>query len=299
MRGAVVVIALAGACVMATPAVATAHSFSVVLSPASVAAGARVEFTAKLTNRGTDLPLGSANLTPPAGFTILSASAPTPATATVAGNVVQLRNLGLAFGQSVTATVVAVTPCAAGTAAWDVIAKSTPDFSGTASGPLVDSQLNTTVTGSNCVFAATVCNENVACMATLANADASLTVSAPADTSQSDGGVLVINRNIGALDCADYEELLDNDFSVDFVPNQGAVARAKTVTLFFSRDTMKNLPDNGLSHLNMCFSAPSFEPQVLKDCGTPPCVVNRQPQDGGAVIVARAPGGNQDPRFGG
>jgi hypothetical protein len=98
------------------------------------------------TNRDDYEKLGSANLTAPAGFSVVSASVPAPGTATRSGNVVQLRNLSLRPGKSVTATIVADVPCTAGDYTWSVIAKRTSDFTGGNSGPLVYPKLTTTVT---------------------------------------------------------------------------------------------------------------------------------------------------------
>lgn len=425
MRGVVLFSALAGACALAAPAVAAAHTYSVVLSPASAAAGARVEFKATLTNKATDVKLGSANLTAPTGFSVVSASVPI-GSATTSGNVVQLRNLFLHPGKSVTATVVADVGCSPGDKAWSVVARQTGDFTGPDSGPRVNSQLTTTVTGGGCATAlrfvdqpanarinetittspynvppggpvtvevidgaghrvttssavitvgiapgtgdgalhgtttatavnglatfsdlsidlegtsyalaasssgltsatsgsfridetATVCTEDVNCTATLKNEDASLEVSAQGNA-QGDSGVLTINRTEGAtLDCAGYDELLDRDFAVDFVPNPGTVGRAKTVTLTISKTAMQDTTDNGVAHLEMCFGAPftfAVKPGtpplqnpapglfvgLLPDCGTAPCVSKRKGQGGAGVIVARAPGGDQDPRYNG
>jgi hypothetical protein len=409
---------------MAAPAVASAHTYSVVLSPSSAAAGARVEFKATFTNKASDVKLGSANVTAPSGFTVVSASVPV-GSATTAGNVVKLRNLFLQPGKSVTATVVADVPCTAGDKTWSVVARKTGDFTGPDSGPRVNSQLTTTVTGGGCATAlrfvnqpanarinetittspyntppgaavtvevvdgaghrvttssavvtvslapgsdsgslhgtttatavnglatfsdlsidlagsyalrasssgltsatsntfrideaATVCTENVTCAATLTDPDASLDVTAQG-SAQGDSGVLTINRTEGAsLDCAGYDELLDRDFTVDFLPNAGTVGRTKTVTLTIGRDAMKQAADNGVAHLNMCFGAPfmfAVKPGtpalqnpapglfvgLLPDCGTPPCVSKRKGQGGAGIIVAQAPGGNEDPRYNG
>jgi hypothetical protein len=149
-RGVVVLLALLGACAVASPAAAATKPYSVVMSPSTVAAAANVAFTATFTNRTDQQQLGSANLTAPAGFSLVSASVPAPASATLSGNVVQLRNLALQPGASVTATVVADVPCADGTFAWSVIAKQSNNFSGPPGndlGPLVQSSLTTVVTG--------------------------------------------------------------------------------------------------------------------------------------------------------
>jgi hypothetical protein len=147
VRGIVALLALVGACAFATPAAATTKAYSVVLSPGTAAAGARVELTATFTNYASLQKLGSADLTAPAGFKVVSASVTGQGTATVSGNVVQLRNLKLWPSTSTKAKVTVDVPCAQGTSAWTVAAKTSGDFSGYPLGPLVHSSLTTAVTG--------------------------------------------------------------------------------------------------------------------------------------------------------
>ena len=68
---------------------AQAHShakpYAVTITPETVAAGSKASFTAHLSvPYDGSKPLGSADLTAPAGFTVVSASVAAPATATVA-----------------------------------------------------------------------------------------------------------------------------------------------------------------------------------------------------------------------
>jgi hypothetical protein len=423
--GAVLLIALMGACAMATPAGAANKPYSVVVS-SSTAPGAGQVLQATFTNRSAPQHIGSANLTVPAAFTAVSASVEGPGTVTRTGNVVQLRNLDIAPGDSLTVTVVANVPCVVGNNTWSVIAKQANDFSGPPGndfGPLVDSNLTTSVTGCSGVAlrfvgqpanahanqaitttplnsppggpvtvevidgtgnrlttssavitmslvpdtaalngtkvvtavnglatfadlsidapgsykllassegltsvtsstfqvvandAQTVCVEDVNCTATLSNADAQFDITAQGNA-QFDAGVLTLNRMTG-LDCAGYNELVQGDFAVDFLPNPGFTGRQKLATLTISKEAMQALPENGAAQVNMCFGAPFRfavkpgtpplqEPQpgffvgLLPDCGTPPCVSKRnKTQAGQGVIQARAPGGDKDPRFGG
>lgn len=119
------------------------------MSPGSIAGGAQVTFQATVTNLTSPQHLGSANLTVPAGFSVVSASTPA-GTATPSGNVVQLRALDIQPGASLTVTVVADVPCTAGTFTWSAPAKQDNDFSGPPGndfGPLRDSSLTTSVSG--------------------------------------------------------------------------------------------------------------------------------------------------------
>jgi hypothetical protein len=146
--GAALLIGLLGACVLAAPASAHYKPYSVVIDPASVGAGQRVAFTATITNRAQYSKLGSANLTAPDAFKVVSASVNGYGTATVSGNVVQLRNLGLKPGASATVTVSADVPCAEGSFDWTVRAQESGDFSDYEDlGPLVKSSLSTSVSG--------------------------------------------------------------------------------------------------------------------------------------------------------
>jgi hypothetical protein len=101
-------------------------------SPPAVA-GRTVTFLATFTN-GTDQQqqLGSANLTPPAGFGLVSASVPGPATATIRAGSVELRDLSLQPGAPpLTVAVTATVPCQPSAASsWSVVAKQANNFNG-------------------------------------------------------------------------------------------------------------------------------------------------------------------------
>jgi len=98
------------------------------------------DFTVTLTNdTSSNTTLGSANITPPAGFTVDTAStAQSGWSATVVGNVVQLRSAtsaaALAAGSSMTVSVHVLTPTLPTTcanAAWSSAVKQSNDFNGT------------------------------------------------------------------------------------------------------------------------------------------------------------------------
>ena len=91
----------------------TTKPYKTDITPNSVAAGSSTNFTAKITNEATPQQLGSANITAPTGFTITGVvvvSAPSGATATRVGNVVQLRNLALPPGSAAIFTITATAP---------------------------------------------------------------------------------------------------------------------------------------------------------------------------------------------
>jgi hypothetical protein len=135
----------------AAPAGAATKPFSMVVSPAAVAGSQTTTFSATLTNRTGQQQLGSADITVPSAFTTISVSVAGPATVTLTGNVVHLRNAGLAPGGSIAVSVTAAVPCATATYPWSVIAKQANDFNGPPGNDLtldqVASSLTTTVEG--------------------------------------------------------------------------------------------------------------------------------------------------------
>jgi hypothetical protein len=142
-----------GLAILAAPAMAATKPFSMVVSPASVAAGQSTTFSVTLTNRTSQQQLGSANITVPSAFTAVSvADPPGAATATMNGNVVQLRDAGVAPGGSIVVSVTATVPSAcAATYTWAVVAKQANDFSGPPGNDLTldsaTSSLTTSVAG--------------------------------------------------------------------------------------------------------------------------------------------------------
>jgi hypothetical protein len=134
-------------------AATTSKPYTVNVSPGSASAGTRTSFTATFANpSGEQQQLGSANLTAPAAFGLVSATVPGPATASVSGSTVRLRGLALQPGSSVAVTVVADLPCTPSSSSWTVLAKQSNDFNGSPGNNLslnaAGSSLTTSVTGS-------------------------------------------------------------------------------------------------------------------------------------------------------
>jgi hypothetical protein len=121
-----------GLAVLAAPAGAANKPFSMNVAPATVAGGQATSFTVTLANRTGQQQLGSADITVPSAFTGISVGDPAgAATATATGNVVHLRNAGLAPGGSIDVSVTATVPSACGaTYPWAVVAKQANDFNG-------------------------------------------------------------------------------------------------------------------------------------------------------------------------
>ncbi|MFP5364016.1 MAG: hypothetical protein ACLGI5_14950 [Thermoleophilia bacterium] len=112
--------------------------YSIALSPATVPSGSQATISATYTNLTGQQQLGSSNLSPPAGFTATGAQisgfslspAPPAASATVDGGVVQLRDLSLPPGESVTVELQVTTPCGGAAGSWTGITKQANDFNG-------------------------------------------------------------------------------------------------------------------------------------------------------------------------
>jgi hypothetical protein len=302
---------------VAAPASATPNKpYSAVLTAGADASGLTV--TALITNPTTaQQQIGSANLTPPPGYTLSGGGSVSPGTFSVVRNVVELRNLNLAPGQSATATIdVTSSPCSAGS--WGIIAKQANDFSGLPGndlGPLTsDSNLVTSLCGAPC-------KKNSACSSTdagNANGNAQVVTGKGKLTGQ-----LVESANANNFDsslksqCASvtgYQMVDPNTYSL-LAPSD----RDKVATIIFNSATALDL-----SKQQICFEAPySFTGAkniapvgsppdyvgVLPDCtpsGTGPChnraqdtetpLGNNGPYQ--IVLVADIPAAAGDPRCG-
>jgi hypothetical protein len=121
--------------VLAVPAAgaSTGKQFVLTVVPTSVAAGVEVP-TASVTlkNEAATQQLGSADVTAPAGFAVSEPSIAGRPALGVSGRTIQLRNLSLAPGGSVTVTFKLRAPCQPpASSLWTVVAKQANDFNGT------------------------------------------------------------------------------------------------------------------------------------------------------------------------
>jgi hypothetical protein len=279
-------------CAAAAAAATTTKDFSATITPSSVPAGRLVDMTATIRNLTAQQRLGSANVTPPPGFAALSVtslSRPQPATATIVGGVVQLRELSLSPQDSVTVALKVMTPCSVGVwPDWTVVAKQANDFSGSPGNSLTldpgASSLSATTIG-----ACTPCPEDQGCSASLDGPTGSQsTVTSDPDATKVDVGLLTMSQT-DAHDCAGYAERSSDAFLMDAPQN-----RAKRAVLTFSSATR---PVTGRDPLEVCYASPwSFAPKAktalstvviegvlhyvgrLPDCvgrTAPPCVTNR------------------------
>jgi hypothetical protein len=124
---------------IATVAFAADKTFSATVTPSLVAGasygeGARTTsfISLNLKNESNQARLGSANVTPPAGIVATTATS-TVGAAAVVGGVIQLRNLDLQPGSSVSVAISARVECAANHASyvWGFAVKQANDFNGT------------------------------------------------------------------------------------------------------------------------------------------------------------------------
>lgn len=203
--------------------------------------------TATFVNENAHQQVGSANLTAPAGYTLTSATT-SRGSATVVGKVVELRNLALMPGQSLTVTIqMASATCS--THMWRVKAKQANDFHGQPGNDLTldtaHSNLNTAVCGVPCMKGAT-CNTD----ASNADGDAQVTASKSDNTGQ-----LFESVNPSSLepltcenpDGSDYQSADRNTYGV-----LATVHREKVVAITISNPA-RSIP---LKQQRVCFDAP-------------------------------------------
>jgi hypothetical protein len=151
---------IAGASILWASVVSTAvaadKTFSSSVSPgplvagASYGAGARSAsfVTLTLTNESTQARLGSANVTPPAGVVATAATSSVGTSpAPIVGGVIELRNLSLAPGASVSVSISARVECASNHSpySWGFAVKQANDFNGTGNdlAPVAPQAVNT------------------------------------------------------------------------------------------------------------------------------------------------------------
>ena len=106
----------------------------------------------RLTNNANPQTLGSANITLPSDYVLVSGSV-----GTTSGNTLQVRNLNLAPGASINITINLKTPCVgAGSEAWGLIVKQANNFSGPPGNDFVlaagKAAPSSTVSGSQCLL---------------------------------------------------------------------------------------------------------------------------------------------------
>lgn len=233
---------------LATATLAKAHSnkpYSVVLTDNVAASGSTVSAT--FVNENRTQRLGSANLTAPSGY-ILSGATASRGSATVVGNVVELRNLRLMPGQSVTVTI-QLTSSTCATHAWSVEAKQANNFSGPPGNNLT---LDTAHSNLNTAVCSVPCTMNANCNANGSNSNGNAQVTA---LKSDNAGQLLESVNASDLapitcqnpDGSDYQSADQNTYGV-----LTTVDRKKVVKITITNPAV-SIP---LKQQQVCFDAP-------------------------------------------
>lgn len=254
-RRAIWVVA-AGALVFAFAAAGLASAcayrpYSVVLTGSVTAGGSTV--TAKFVNESSHQELGSADLTAPEGYMVSSATV-SQGSASVSGNVVELRNLALQAGASLTATIdVSSTTCASST--WAVEAKQSNNFQGFGDTFTLDtahSNLNTSACG-------VPCKKGTTCTTNAGNANGSAQVSLSKSTNKGQLFESVNSSELAPLTCKKangsvYQSADPNTYDIYATSNGRKLVKITILNPLVSRP---------LSRQQICFDAPyKFKPKA-------------------------------------
>ncbi|HVE64096.1 MAG TPA: hypothetical protein VNB94_09870 [Mycobacteriales bacterium] len=105
----------------------TRRCYSAVVAPQSSHTSTSVPFSVTLTNLLAQR-LGSAEITPPAGYAVTSAPTTTRGTVLLVNGVLHLRNAETPQGEQVVVSFTGTTPAQAGTYTWTVVAKQANEF---------------------------------------------------------------------------------------------------------------------------------------------------------------------------
>ena len=271
-------------------------------------AGTTVAFDVKLTVPSRQQQqLGSARLTVPTGFTLLSATVDGPAIVTPSGPAVTLDGLAIQPGSSRTVTVRAAVPCGTVGSRWTAEAKQANEFNGTGNDLLLDvagSTLDTPVAG-ECA----PCPVDGGC--TLDELDGNSAFTVTGSGSPAEGRLTLALGTDLEIDCPGYAEVMGETALFNVTGG-----RTKTAELVVAKN---DLPRGGPQALELCFAAPvpfagssvqgsydwdgdgtatAVHVGLLPDCADAeapedPCVTGRGKNGSGAgVISSRLPEGD-------
>lgn len=238
-----------GAFVVAMAAAAPAGAYpyrpySVVLTAGVAANGSTVQ--ARFVNESTREWLDSAELTAPSGYTLSSATV-SQGRATVARNVVYLRDLALIPGQSLTVTI-QMTSSTCSTSMWTVRAKGPNRYPARPNNFTLDSAHSNLNTG----VCSAPCPANTTCNTDAGNANGSAQVAAGKSNTAGELFESANPSNLEPLTCqnpdgSDYASADPNTYGVFSTAN-----RAKVVTITITNPLI-SIP---LSEQQVCFDAP-------------------------------------------
>jgi hypothetical protein len=189
--------------------------YTLVVSPTAVAGGTSTTFHFTLGNSSSSgVQLGSADFTPPAGFSLTAASLPAGkrGNASLLGNIVALRGLGLRPGSVIDVSVTAVAACGSNPKTWTSLAEEDPNLTGR---PLTlnrsRSSVTTTVTGT---CAVSICRQGGSCHTSLTSLTSVFSVIAKPSSDGPNAAILSEALDLGTpLQCQGYTRQDPNWFS--------------------------------------------------------------------------------------
>src|SRR3954454_15456701 len=145
VRRCLLLVLVLGTALWPSAAQAATKGYTLNIASAGVV-GTQVTYNATFKVLTNQQQLGSANLTPPAGFRNVTASTPSQANVPVVAGVIQLRNLALPPGATLVVTVKANISCTSVTSTtWTVQAKQANDFNGVPGNDLTLDTLNSSL----------------------------------------------------------------------------------------------------------------------------------------------------------
>jgi hypothetical protein len=222
----VALLALVALGATASSASAATKDYSLNIAPPTAPPGVLADMTATYKNLTKTQQLGSANLTPPAGYTLQGVTAPpAPATATIVDGVLQLRELALQPGASLTVSMSVTTACDSGsrTKSWQTATKQSNDFQGAPGNSLMLDAATSSITTTT-VGACVPCPEDASCMTSFSQPGSSLNMLSDPDPQLVDSGLLKMRPlAAGQLDCAGWNEY-GPGYQYDTPQNRGQVS---------------------------------------------------------------------------
>ncbi|HYI19932.1 MAG TPA: hypothetical protein VD836_14555 [Solirubrobacteraceae bacterium] len=290
---------------MAAPAIGAPNKGYTVDVDGVAVAGTNASFTVTF-DAPAKQSLGSAQLTVPEGFTVVSVAADAPASTVVSGGTVTLNGLEIAAGGSEDVTVNVAVPCTGSDATWESSAKQANEYNGTGNNLQLDtsgSSLTTAITG-----VCAPCPEDEICDASLPNGNKSFKVTGLPNAAADEGVLTLALGSSLQIDCAGYQETMTATALFNVTGDREKIA---TLTVP-KREMPKSSP------LQLCFGAPDPFPGsvpqgsydwdgngtdepvyvgLLPDCSatvTTRCVFNRDrlKPSGDGIIEARLPAGD-------
>jgi hypothetical protein len=275
-------------------------SITATTTVASTSAGGVADVGVRLRNDTRQQELGSANITLPPGVSGQPGSVqlvtPAGGSATLAGNVVQVRNLNLAPGGQAFVTFAAVVPCTAVATdhRFSIAVKQSNDFNGTGN----DLNAGNPAPALRGIGACVPCRPD-SCTAITSTPASTATVSGT-PTSPSDRiRVSLAAPDVPAVDCSGYGETTEvAEFDLTTAAG-GTAGGPKTVKLQI------NNPVKAASLYELCFKGDDgTAPKILPDCtyasgrgggSTPnnlPCALAPESRRGVVTLTAIAPPGD-------